>query len=569
MSYLYGDSTPSPLRSNFLEFLRDAIDFGVFVLLADGRIRQGKRDIVKFERAANEEIARLEALGEITINAIGQAPFGIPGSATSNCAQELRRLTDGAVMQACATVRGQLAQSIGEVNAREAAQREECLKALEKLLLPHDPWDAITDRRIVLRGELPGEMRYAGRATGVAGCGWGWTIDLSVPEGHPLAQPMRIERLVPELEVCVPDMSGWLKKEVKVKPQRLERLYVTELYVDADVVRAKLRVEPNNDVGFNLDVSTTEPRVKMARTGAKDQAIAGSFEVRAEDVAALVLLSDKLRACANELPRAGLAEATYDEAPFKEHPNLREIVERLVGDMTPIVRNISDHSLTPTELVIKRLLADDRREEIFVSKAALREKLAPLAGEVRTVFDSLALMPALPQSTAAPMPIAVSVPPEMVTQPPASSQVVMRAESPAVTVNPELVASIKHIVQLAKRGQSEEAYNAYRELFTSASFEGQPPEHQRQALRLLVLAKAPATMTASMRDAHRAASDRLRALIEKLEHPADYEMLGICQIVLEDATSASAMFAAALEIERKRDPGSELCGNLMRRVASL
>jgi hypothetical protein len=38
MEFLYGDSTPSPLASNFLEFLRDAIDFGVFALHIDDEI---------------------------------------------------------------------------------------------------------------------------------------------------------------------------------------------------------------------------------------------------------------------------------------------------------------------------------------------------------------------------------------------------------------------------------------------------------------------------------------------------------------------------------------------------
>ena len=38
MEFLYGDSTPSPLTSNFLEFLRDAIDFGVFALHVDDEI---------------------------------------------------------------------------------------------------------------------------------------------------------------------------------------------------------------------------------------------------------------------------------------------------------------------------------------------------------------------------------------------------------------------------------------------------------------------------------------------------------------------------------------------------
>ncbi len=600
--YLYGDSTASPLRSNFLEFLRDALDFSAFVLKADGEIAQGKREIVKLQSAASQEMGRLEALGELTTNAIGQAPCGAGDSATSRCALGLKRLTDATVQDAMSGVRAQLARSIDEVDAREAAERDACRKALERLMLPHDPWDATGERRVVLTGDSPISMSYIGRAEGTSGCGWAWTIELAVGSGHPFSEPMRIERLVQVLEISVPDMSGWLKKEVKVKPVRLERMVLTELFASDDVVRAKLRMEPGSDAGYDLEV-TAQGQVTMTRTGAKEVQVNGPFEVRAEDEPALIELSQRFRQCMNELTRKRLVEATFDDQPFESHAPLREIVERLVTAMAPIVRDINDHSLTPTELVIKRLLGDDRREEIFVSKAQLREKYGDLPDEMKRVFDPLALVPALPQASVVHQPIvsmipvqpAASEPPAatpsappngaaartsvspletfMATRsppPPASSQVLLRSESSSTTTtaNPDLVASIKKIVQLAKRGQSEQAFEAYAELFSSEAFATYQSEHQRQTLKLLVL-KSPAAVTETVKKAHRAASERLRGLIAQHGHAADYEMLGICQLLLDDQTSASSTFSAGLEIERNRDPRSELCGSLMRRVAAL
>ena len=52
MTYLYGDSTPSTLRRNFLEFLRDALDFCVYVLQADARIQLGRARIDALRRQA-------------------------------------------------------------------------------------------------------------------------------------------------------------------------------------------------------------------------------------------------------------------------------------------------------------------------------------------------------------------------------------------------------------------------------------------------------------------------------------------------------------------------------------
>jgi hypothetical protein len=600
--YLYGDSTASPLRSNFLEFLRDALDFSAFVLRADGEIAQGKRDIVKLQSAAGQEMGRLEALGELAMNAISQAPCGAGDSAASRCALNLKRLTDATIQDSMGGVRAQLARSIDEVNAREAAEREGCRKALERLLLPHDPWDALGDKQVVLTGDSPMAMSYSGRTVGASGCGWAWTIELAVAQNHPFSEPMRLERILQVLEISVPDMSGWLKKEVKVKPVRLERMVVSELFVDDDVVRTKLRVDPGAEAGYDLEV-TAQGQVTMSRTGAKEVQLNGPFDVRAEDEPALVELAERLRQLMNDLTRKRLVEATFDDQPFETFSHLHEIVERLVTAMAPIVRDINDHSLTPTELVLKRLVGNDRREEIFVSKAQLREKYADLPEEMKRVFDPLALVPALPQnsvvhqsvvpmipvqpakpepvaatSSAPPLPVRSSVSPfgALITKsppPPAASQTVLRggdsgAPSASTTANPDLVASIKRIVQLAKRGKAEDAFESYAELFSSEAFATYQPEHQRQTLKLLVL-KSPATVSDAVRKAHRAAADRLRGLITLQSHAADYEMLGICQLLLEDQSSASATFVTGLELERNRDPQSELCGSLMRRVAAL
>jgi hypothetical protein len=77
-----------------------------------------------------------------------------------------------------------------------------------------------------------------------------------------------------------------------------------------------------------------------------------------------------------------------------EHDDPGVLVERLIDLLTPVVREISRHSLQSDEFVLKRRLDDDRREEIFVPKAELRAKLDPLPASLRRMFDRLALGPA-------------------------------------------------------------------------------------------------------------------------------------------------------------------------------
>jgi hypothetical protein len=134
--------------------------------------------------------------------------------------------------------------------------------------------------------------------------------------------------------------------------------------------------------------------------------------------------------------------------------------------------------------------------------------------------------------------------------------------------NEELVAAVKKVVALARAGSLDDAYLGYKAIFENPGFTKYRPEDQRQALRLMVLAKnAPRTPTAAMIEAHQAAIPALTELVSVHMEPADHEMLGVCHLLLGREQAASAIFRAGLAIERERNPGSDLCGELMKRIS--
>jgi hypothetical protein len=136
--------------------------------------------------------------------------------------------------------------------------------------------------------------------------------------------------------------------------------------------------------------------------------------------------------------------------------------------------------------------------------------------------------------------------------------------------NEELVAAVKKILALGRNGELDQAYLAYRDVFASPVFMTYRPEDQRQVLRIMVLAKnAPRTPTPPMIEAHRAAVPALTELVSTLQEPADHEMLGICHLLLGNEESASGIFRAGLALERARNPGSDLCGELMKRISMI
>jgi hypothetical protein len=133
--------------------------------------------------------------------------------------------------------------------------------------------------------------------------------------------------------------------------------------------------------------------------------------------------------------------------------------------------------------------------------------------------------------------------------------------------NEALVKSVKDIAAASKTGDTEGAYRGYRDLFASDAFASYRVEDQRQVLRLMILAKGlPSQPTPVMSEAYVSAVTCLTRMVP-LGDAADYELLGVCQVMLGDEASASETFRAGLAIERARDPQSKLCGTLMKRVS--
>lgn len=133
-----------------------------------------------------------------------------------------------------------------------------------------------------------------------------------------------------------------------------------------------------------------------------------------------------------------------------------------------------------------------------------------------------------------------------------------------------LVKQVKELMALAKGGKVDDAYAGYKKLFTSAEFMTYPPEERRHAIRLVVNAKVPPMRPApALVDAHRGAMKPLESMLKELNDPADYELLGICCIFVDDEKRAGELFRTGLSLERQRNPQSNLCGSLMKWVAAV
>ena len=401
MSYLYGDSTPSPLESNFIQFLSDSLDVSVHLLLAAERMKRCSERIEGLRNGAAREVTLLEGLGSAVTGVVEEAPKGDPGSPTAHCATAIAQQALEIVRKQIAEVQAALATSVAAVEVEDGVERAGCLKSLETLLRAHDPPDATTTFHLVHQGG-----RYLCKRTTLTPYGLEWALDIDIAAPHPFSQVARIDRFLPQLEVSAPEIGGWLRKEVRNRTHRLEKLLLTEMTFTPRGATLRLRTSADEGAaGFDVEIDEDRPSVRLQRIGEQGDAI----EPSEADAAKLSALHTKLRRLALEIPHSQgrLEEAKLDGEPVVDVRDPTVVVDRLVAAMTPIVSEIAQHSLSPTELVLKRLLGDNRREEIFVSKATLGEKLALLPEPLRANFKPLGLNGAVPRTP--PIPASVSV----------------------------------------------------------------------------------------------------------------------------------------------------------------
>ncbi len=415
MSYLYGDSSTSELTLNFIEFLKDAIDFSVQVLVADRHMREGSERGVELNRAAKSEEERLESLRSTVATAVENALIGDAGSATARCAEALLRSSTELVHGEIERVRSRLVVELGHLDDAAARERSSCMQALSTLLLRHDLPDWTVELGLEWRG-----ARYLGLLRAKAPLGLEAAIDLDIGPNHLAAHIVRLDKLVERLEVQAPEEGGWLRKEVKLRPQRLEKEYLTNLQIGATETTFKLRANPDGTgAGFDVSVRAEVPRVRLTRAGENE---APPFELNEVDAARVIDLQEKLLLACADLARLrkAVVEASLDGTPFQHHPNPKLLVERLIETITPTVKEITSRSSSPTELVLKRQIDGGRREEIFVSRDELQQKLAPLDAEQRALFAALGLAEVKPPA-AVPAPKAKARAPSSVRAPSAAA----------------------------------------------------------------------------------------------------------------------------------------------------
>jgi hypothetical protein len=401
--YLFGDSTESNLDFNFLAFLPEVIDAAVVlaeceVMLAVTVERRHTR-----QREAEAQVAAVDDFGERATQVVGPAAEAQAGTPVGRCAARIVAAIREAVEREASQVRGALAAERDELDREDQRLQGRAKDALEKLLRTHDLPGA--DKALEVVWTAVGVKATMRQRTSF---GVEAVLAMDIPPSSVLGLDLRVDRIAEGVEVHTVGAGGWLKKSDKLVAHKLGRYHVVGISIGPHVT-VQLRVTPDANAAGVAITAYGNGDLTIESTGGGP-----GLAIEDRDRPGLRLLAERLEAAARSLGdnRAGLVTLEIDGKPIAEHGHPRVLAERLMIAIAPIVQKIARHSRSPGELVLRRLLGDNRREEIFVSVADLVRRLDRLPAPARTVFESLEL------GTEAPAPEEPKQPPAPPAPPP-------------------------------------------------------------------------------------------------------------------------------------------------------
>jgi hypothetical protein len=390
IEYLYGDSTPSPLTTDYIAYLQNVFDFSIEVLLHENRANAATQAAANLSDVTDVEVFRADEIVAHVFHALEQYPTGDDNSIAARCACQIRQGVEDLVRAEARAARAVVAMEKGRAKQVALLARAACARALEALVLRQDLLDSVVTTKVWLQSE----SHYVVRRFGETPYGLKWTVEVEVPASHALARALRMGFLAGRLEIEAPALGGWFHKRVQLRRQRFDRLYLVELVVDPTGTTMKLRATPQmSSAGYDVSLSASSSRVQVLRIQEGGVAPDSPYEVSDEDAAELRSGSDAFVALIGQFPECKqvLVTASLDETPLYQLETPHLLVERIIGSVAPIVEQISNRSLVPGELSLKRAFSETQREEVFVRKAELLKKLEPLPPALRQVFDPLKL----------------------------------------------------------------------------------------------------------------------------------------------------------------------------------
>lgn len=387
--FVFGDSTPFPHDWNCIGTIKEAVVSAVGLLTVQHALERGRAREKEIERRLAVDRARLLAVAEsvertLFIETKGAAP--VVTRTAARIVASARQAAEGEILG----LEGEAQAELTRLRDAMFEARTQATRALERLLAKHDLPGTRLGFRLVAK-----ETGYGGEALVSTTFGVNAVFELAIPSADPWSRRRRVAEVSPDTFVHVPREAGWFSKRLEMTRLSLDKLYVLAASGDGDHGMMILGRGQRAGAGYELeiDASCDPPRIVLSELDEEGNELSPQpVELGAEDRGRILQLWRRLRESLADVltRRAVLASTTFDSRALEvEEP--QAVAKRMVDAMAPIVLEIARRSGAPGELVLRRNVRTGRRDEVYVTKAELSERVMTLAPQLRRVFDVLEL----------------------------------------------------------------------------------------------------------------------------------------------------------------------------------
>ena len=378
--YRFGDSTPFPLESNFIDTLVAVVDACIEIFRIDAAVETSRVAATLAQREALKELERLTQMRDAIVRAAATSAASEQSQSARASQQVVRQAEEIFRRSQDAVVRTRDSKI---ASARVADVGPRIRAAVSPLLLSQElpksrwTWSWRASSREETYSSIQAKLDLGALIAtfdGTVGDTKPWGSAISVAEVAPgLVLQMQIEKRRRTRNIAV-RLDGYCIVEMerstsgrRLKLEALRGKSVFALVAGAEI-GSGFRVQGDDGHSLPQGLSSSE-----------SEAIERLWAKLVQNERALLLCRRTLRSLA-------FAGADVDNL---ERP--AEVAELIFDTIAPLVREMRMRSLVPGELILKRDTGKGQREELFVPRAALQKKLEGLAWHHRRAFDAVGL----------------------------------------------------------------------------------------------------------------------------------------------------------------------------------
>jgi hypothetical protein len=387
MATVYGDSTPFPYEADFIERMRDAVECAVHLMAAQHVLHMVDETTQKAESLRSVERGKMDIVAMALERSVA--------SASAETSARVRRAASRVIENARAVIDQEIADldaftqaELSKARSHAEKARNSADSALAKFLVQHVLPGSATTVKLVAA-----EKTYSAQASMVTPFGVEAEFTVTIPQGHEWSKLRKVGDINPGSEVHVPKSTGWISKRIEPRPVKLDKLVISELVACSTQTVLVLRTGARSGSGYQLEVTShAAPRlIILGEDGSPTSDV--PLELQGDDVIHATQLTQRvLTSTANLFDhRDAMKSAVADGRAIPEHPSPGSICERLIQVLAPVVTEIARRSGAPGELVLRKDLGGGRREEVYITKAELNEKVLSLPPALQSMFDPLEL----------------------------------------------------------------------------------------------------------------------------------------------------------------------------------